>query len=407
MVHIAKRNLTMRAYINTVGSRTVDIAIVAIIAATALTNQGLAMPAGPNHSFLAGPWELVVKMNLEGEGLRFPIRVSDENKPHKFSNILPVMGTPIKIRLEEYLPDLKWETTAVQHRGGGIVAKLTVKGKALEQVILLSSDEPGRQSISSSIGGVAIRRLYDPNTAETLVRELTHPRAVGILSVWPEDSNRPFEYVAKAKETITIPRSEYKLTVIEYMPHYSIDTRTKKVVNLLEKPINPAVKVAIDDGEKTFERWLWAKFRSSPHKETETKLPLRMRFTDFDLHGTKGKHILVATYGAKPWLLLSNNRKKRAEKIVLGRSYPFADKEYSFSIENIMDEAIIKTDWKNNSESLLHPAIIATIEQNGTGRQTVLELNKPVHYKTKLGTLVLLYRRRPTPQRAANRTEKK
>jgi hypothetical protein len=173
----------MRAYINAVGSRTVDIAIVAIIAATALTNQGLAMPAGPHHSFLAGPWELVVKMNLEGEGLRFPIRVSDENKPHKFSNILPVMGTPIKIRLKEYVPDLKWETKAVQHRGGGIVAKLTVKGKSLEQVIWLSSDEPGRQSISSSIGGIAIRRLYDPNTAETLVRELTHPRAVGILSV--------------------------------------------------------------------------------------------------------------------------------------------------------------------------------------------------------------------------------
>ena len=386
-------------------TRVVGIVVTAIAATTALTNSAWidrtwAMPAGPHHSFLTGPWELVVKMDLEGEGLRFPIRVPDENKPHKFSNILPVMGTPIKIRLEEYLPDLKWETTAVQHRGGGIVAKLTVKGRNLEQVILLSSDEPGRQSISSSLGSVAIRKLNDPNTAETLVRELTHPRAVGILSVWPGDSNQPFEYTAKTKETITIPRSEYKLTVIEYMPHYSIDTKTKKVVNRSEKPINPALKVAIDDGEKTFERWLWAKFRSSPHKET--KLPLRMRFTDFDLRGTKGKHILVAARGAKPWLLLSKNRRKRAEKAILGRFYPFADKEYSFSIEKIMDEAIIKTDWKNNSDSLLHPAIIATIEQNGTSRQTVLELNKPFHYKTKLGTLVLLYRRRPTPQRAAN-----
>lgn len=381
-------------------TRVVAITIAGIAATTALTNSAWidrtwAMPAGPHHSFLAGPWELVVKMDLEGEGLRLPIRVSDENKPHKFSNILPVTGTPIKIRLEEYLPDLKWETTATKHRGGGIVAKLTIKGRNLEQVILLSSDEPGRQSISSSLGSVAIRKLNDPNTAETLVRELTHPRAFGILSVWPEDSNRPFEYVAKAKETITIPRTEYKLTVIEYMPHYSIDTKTKKVVNRSEKPINPAVKVAIDDGERTFERWLWAKFPSSPHKET--KLPLRMRFTDFDLRGTKSKYILVVASGTKPWLLSSNNRRKRAEKAVLGRFYPFADKEYSFSIEKIMDEAVIKTEWKNNSESLLHPAIIATIEQNGTGRQTVLELNKPFHYKTDFGMLVLLYRRSPTP----------
>ncbi len=105
----------------------------------------------------------------------------------------------------------------------------------------------------------------------------------------------------------------------------------------------------------------------------------------------------IAARGAKPWLLLFNKRRKRAEKAILGRFYTFADKEYSFSIEKIMDEAIIKNDWKNNSERLLRPAIIATIEQNGTGRQTVLELNKPFHYKTKFGTLVLFYRRKPAP----------
>jgi len=156
------------------------------------------------------------------------------------------------------------------------------------------------------------------------------------------------------------------LILLEYLqliPHYSVDTKTKKVVNQSEKPINPAVKLAIDDGERTFERWLWAKFPSSLHKETKLSLP--MRFTDFDLGGTKGKYILVAAGENKQWLLLSNNRRKRAEEVVLGRFYPFADKEYSFVIEKIMDEAIIKTEWRNNSERLLRPAIIATIEQNG------------------------------------------
>jgi hypothetical protein len=390
----------MRARINTVGSRTVDIIVVAIIALTALTNQGLATPAGPHHRFLTGPWELVVKMGLEGEGLRFPLTVSDENKPHRFDTILPVMGTPIKVRLEKYVPDLKRETTAVKHRGGGIVAKLTIEGNGLEQEIWLSSGDPAKQSISSSIGGVAIRRLHDHNTAEKLVRGLVHPRAVGILSVWPEDSNSPLEYVANLAETITIPKSKYKLTVLEYMPHYSVDIRTKKVVNQSEKPINPAVKVAIDDGQRTFEQWLWAKFPSSPHKET--KLPLRIRFSDFDLRSAKGKHILVVAPGYEPWLLLSKKGKKRVEKAVLGRSYPFAKEQYSFSIEKIIDGAIIKTEWKNNSENLLHPAIIATVEQNGTGHQTALELNRPLHHRTKFGTLVLLYRRRPEPSKAAD-----
>ena len=390
----------MRAHTNAVRSRTVDIAVVAIVAVAALTNQGLAMPAGPHHWFLTGPWELVVKMGLEGEGLCFPLTVSDENKPHKFDTILPVTGTPMQVRLEKYVPDLKWETTAVKHRGGRIVAKLAIEGNGLEQEIWLSSGDPSRQSVSSSIGGVAIRQLHDRNTAEKLVRGLVHPRAVGILSVWPEDSNSPLEYVANLAETTTIPKSKYKLTVLEYMPHYSVDTGTKKVVNQSEKPINPAVKVAIDDGERTFEQWLWAKFPSSPHKDT--KLPLRMRFTDFDLRSAKGKHILVVAHGCEPWLLLSKKGKKRVEKAVLGRLYPFANEQYSFSIEKIMDGAIIKAEWNNNSENLLHPAIIAAVEQNGTGHQTVLELNRPFHHRTKFGTLVLLYRRRPEPSRAAD-----
>lgn len=375
--------------------------VIVAVAAAVLINSVLmglvwAGPAGPHHSFLGGPWELVVKMGLEGDGLRFPLVVSDESKPQKFDTVLPVKGTPVQVRLEQYVPDLAWQTVAVEQPGGGIVAKLSVKGKDLSQDIWLNPDDPVRQSVSSAVGGVTIKRLYNPGTAEALVRGLTHPKAVGILTVWPEDSNQPFECVAKKAEPITIPGTRYKLTVLEYLPHYSIDTKTKKVFNQSDKPINPAIKVAIRDGWKTSEQWLWAKFPSSPHEKT--KLPLRMRFTDFNLRGDdKGAYILAVASGTKPWLLLSKNGEKRAENALFGQPYPFADKEYSFSIEKIMDGAIIKTEWKNNSERLLCPAIVATIEENGTAEQAVLELNKPLHHKTKSGVLVLLYRRSPMP----------
>jgi hypothetical protein len=369
----------------------VGIAATAAFANLTLVDQACAAPAGPHHSFLGGPWEIVVKMGLDSEGLHFPLSVSDENKPQKLDAVLPIKGTPIEIRLKDYVPDLKWQTDAIQHPGGEIAAKLHITGKNLKQDIWLSSGDPARQSISSRIGGVAVRRIHDHNSIEALMRNLTHPRAVGILSVWSEDGNRPFEYVAKTTEKTSIPGSKYKLTVVEYMPHYSIDTETKKVVNQSENPVNPAVKVAVYDGKKTVEQWLWAKFPSSPHEKT--KLPLRIRFSDFDLRGAKGKHILVVASGTTPWLLLSKNGKKRAEKVVIGRSYPFADKEYAFTIEKIMDGAIVKTEWTNGSETLLRPAVIATIKQNSTSRRTVLELNKPFHYRIKSGMLVLLYRR--------------
>ncbi|UCC97826.1 MAG: hypothetical protein JSW66_18520 [Phycisphaerales bacterium] len=372
--------------------------VMALLSAAVVTNLirvnvAWAGLAGAHHSFLGGPWELVVKMGLEGDGLRFPLTVSDESKPQKFDAVLPVMGTPIQVKLEEYVPDLMWETVGVEHPDGGIVAKLAIKGQKLRQEIWLSPADPARQSISSRIGSVAIRRFHNPDTAEVLVRELTHPKAVGFLTIWPEDSNRPFECVARTGEKTAIPGSGYEVTVLEYLPHYSIDTEAKKVVNRSKKPVNPAARVAVSDGRRTLERWLWAKFLSSPHEDE--KLPFRMRYTDFNPGDDKSAYILAVASGTKAWLFLSNNKGWRAQKAVPGRFYPFADKEYAFSIERIMDRAIIRTEWKNNSERLLCPAVIATITEGGESQQAVLELNKPLHHKTKSGMLVLLYKRRP------------
>jgi hypothetical protein len=382
---------------STVHNRFFKLAVVAIVAKAILVNptlvdRALAGSASPHHSFLGGPWEIIVKTRLDEEGLRFPLNVSDETKPQKLHNVLPIKGTPIEIELENYVPDLKWETNAVKVPGGEIAVKLLITGRNLKQDIWLSSGDPTKQSISSSIGGITIKRLHDIDNTETLIQELTDSRAVGILSIWPEDSNQLFECVAKTAEIINVPKSEYRVSIVKYIPHYSIDKESKKVINQSQKPINPAVKVIIENDRKTFERWLWAKFLSSPHGEAE--LPLRIRFTDFDLRKVKGQYILAVSSGTKLWLFLSKKGEKRVERAILGRSYPFADKEYSFCIEEIIDGAIVKTSWTNGSQRLLRPAVIVTIKQNGTRRKAVLELNKPIHHRIESGMLVLLYRRR-------------
>ena len=42
-------------------------------------NSVMAQSIPGHHSFLGGPWELVVGTDLDGHGLRFPIKVADEN----------------------------------------------------------------------------------------------------------------------------------------------------------------------------------------------------------------------------------------------------------------------------------------------------------------------------------------
>ena len=207
----------------------------------------------------------------------------------------------------------------------------------------------------------------------------------------------PFEFAAKVKDEIIIPKSEYKITILDYIPHYSIDVVANKVVNLSDEPVNPAIKVAVNDGKEVTERWIWSKFLSPPHQEDN--LPLRMQFIDFDPGKVDGRYFLVVANGTNPWLLLCENDKKKVQKAIVSHSYFFSNKNYSFDIKKIVDGAIVETNWKNNSEELISPAIIAAIEQDETSRQVVLELNKPYHYKTNTDTLVMLYRQSPNDKK--------
>ena len=353
--------------------------------------------SNPHVTSLSGPWEIVLKMGFEGEGLIVPLKISDRNRSDKLNITLTVPETTIKVNLDEYIPDLVWETEAVKYSGDGIAAKLRIKGKGLEQEVWLGSANPAKQSITSSIGGVAIKKLNDTSTVENIVKELTNPKAVGVLSVWPEESNLPVEFAVKVKDEIIVPKSEYKLAILDYMPHYSIEVAANKVVNLSDEPVNPAIKVAVNDGTKIAERWIWSKFMSPPHQEDS--LPLRMQFTDFDPGKVDGRYFLVVANGNTPWLLYCENGKKKIQRAALRHSYLFSNKDYSFSIEKIVDGAIVETNWENKSDKLNSPAIITTVEQDGTSHQVVLELNKPYHYKVNTGTLVMLYRQSPNDKK--------
>ena len=98
------------------------------------------------------------------------------------------------------------------------------------------------------------------------------------------------------------------------------------------KPVNPAIKINIDNGNDNYEQWLWSKFPSSPHMKKE--LPLRVQFTDFDIGTTPGNYVFVVAQGSEPWLLYYRNGKKHAEKANLKYEYPFAQKHFYRHTQN-------------------------------------------------------------------------
>jgi len=374
----------------------VRIGIPMIVAAgvlvATLTAGAAAQPASPHHQFLGGPWEVLVKMGLEGSAMRLPLSIVDENKSQPLDAVAPVVGTPIKVKLERYLPDLKWETVATEDPNGGPAARLSVRGESLQQDLWLCARDRERQSITAHIGSVAIRELPGP-VSPPLLKELTESDTVGVLALWLSEAGSPLVYAVKPDKVVALPGSPWKLSVLRYVPHYSIDRKTKEVTSLSDKPENPAIEVRVEGDQQDRRQWLWSQFSMAPHKKQQ--LPFRARFVDFHVEGGAGRYLLAVVQGPQSYLFYLKDGKKSIEPVEPGKRYPFDDKRYSFAVEEVRSGAKIETAWKNGAEMLLHPAVVATISQGDATRQVVLELGQPCHHKTTLGTLVLLYRHVP------------
>lgn len=355
-----------------------------------LTQCGLAYSPQMRRARVQGPWELLIQVGFEGQKLGFPVKVDNEDKSQKLDASFPVLATPIKVKLVRYVPNLNWTTSAADDPNGDIIVNLAITGEDLNQDLWLVAADPAQQSVSSSIGGIELKKLHDAKHIEKLLQELKDPNAIGVITVWTDNAAPPSEYVVHRSETIAIQQSKYKVKVLDFLPHYSIDTETKEVVNQSDKPLNPAIKISLIDGENETEQWLWSKFPSSPH--SKNIIPLRIEFTHFDPNIAKGQYILATANKAEPWLFFTKEKKLQLEKAAVGKPYLFSDENYSFTIKKVFGKAAMKTEWANKSEELHNPALIALIEENGTEKEVVLEFNKPSHHKSSFGTMILLYR---------------
>lgn len=351
--------------------------------------------AGPHDAFLGGPWEITVRIGLDGHTLHFPISVANESKAQPLEQILPVMGTPVKLYFEHYVPDLGWELRCVKTPESGHAARLRIKGEQLDQTLWLQSRDKDRRIISSPIGGIEMKELLGTNPSAEFFQELTNPATVGVLSFWGPQQDIPIELGVQPGKTVTLPHDLGILSVIEYMPHYSVDRASKAVINLSDQPVNPAVKLGLKQDAQAHERWVWARFSAYPH-ETPV-FPLRVEFSNYYLGQTDGKYLLVVGRDMQARLLFYRDGLPLVEPVKPGHSYAFSRKGYSFCVEEIIPDAVIKNVWKNRSDRLIRPALIGTLDSGRIKKQVVLEFNKPYHYKTESGTLVLIYRQRTQP----------
>jgi len=368
-----------------------------IVAVGLFSGQALAYPkdANPHSQFLGGPYELLVKQGMQGMEMLFPVKVDNESSPGELNIVLPIMGSSAKIKLEQFLPELVWEQYTEKSDQGGSVVKLRAVGPNLDQEIWLCAEEAEKQSISSAIGGIGVKKVPGKDDLTKTAAQLADPNVIGILSVWHKDPDVPTVYVVSGSSEIRIEESSYKFKVLEYMPHYSVDTESKAIVNASPEPKNPAIRVRFTEGDESVEQWLFTRFKSHPH--VPNRIPLRTEFTDFDLGTQPGNYTVLVSQKGHPQILLRRDGSKQVEEIKLDSPYPLAQEGYNFIIDEIFSNVVLKKRWKNNRNQLLNPALIASVDRDGKKEQVVLELNKPQHLRSESETMVMLFRRKVEP----------
>ncbi len=108
------KSIKSRTYLSAI-----NVIILVIAGLSVFSSRTYGYSPAMRQARLSGPWEIVVQMGMDGSMMRFPVKIANENKAATLNNVLPMMGSPIKIRLMQYLPDLKWETSIVEDPKGG------------------------------------------------------------------------------------------------------------------------------------------------------------------------------------------------------------------------------------------------------------------------------------------------
>ena len=347
------------------------------------------------RSMVTGPWELVVKSDMKSAGFAVSIEVPDEDKPAEINKMYPIIGSAKKIKVERYFPNYQWKTAPQKYDGPGAVAEVKLAGPKLNQSLWLTTEDAARSVLSSPVGSVAIKKLYRPDKGQEMIDQLLKSGSLGVISVKIDDKSKPLQFVIKNKFQTKIPGTDYKLKILKYVPHYTIDKKSKKVFSQTDQHANPAILVQISKGFKKYEQWIWAK-RGSPHmKDT---LPYKVSFTDFDLNLSKGRYVFVVGSSDKTWLISNDGKKNFSQPAEIGKSYPFTNDQYSFTVSQVLANTILKDEWYNKSDSLESPVLIVTIQDGDNSEQLILPLNKAQQTSDKTGNAVVTFRKKMPAQ---------
>ncbi len=148
--------------------------------------------------------------------------------------------------------------------GGGVIRGVWGQKGYLEfregETVAQFVDDRGVRSLPFAMHLVNFEiETYDQSAAEQ------------VLIQWPA-KNRQAALPVKLGVEQTF--EEFKITVLKYIPDFTVDMQTREITSRSSQPRNPAILVAVNGPTYQNHRWVFAKFPEFDHGATES--PLQM-----------------------------------------------------------------------------------------------------------------------------------
>lgn len=284
--------------------------------------------------------------------------------------------------IKEYYPDFYVAQRVIKSEKGSPVLKFSINGKNGEEEVILSNE---KKSYFSPDGEFAVHFSWE--VEENLEKNISFssPKWRNIVDITINGKT----YRIEGEKGDIFEKDGYILKFIDFLPHFIYDTEKKEASSLSEEPKNPALRAEITDKKGDSQKvWLFGKVSGFEKVSLfDGSVELKYKFEE----GSPGakKHLFV--YGSSKTLKIIDEKGSKIES--LNTPYIISFNSKSLTIEEILGNACIISEYATKSRNPLNPAILLRLEGQETKEQLLFASNpEPVYLED--GSLALTFERK-------------
>ena len=294
------------------------------------------------------------------------------------------------IRLGAYLPSaiLEQQVEAENGSGGTAAIELSVEGPTQAYQRWLIAGDDRRNQLTSLIGTWRYAAVADDAGRDLLFEQFKTERTENPkLWIRPDGASSFTEMEVKPGLRLDFDGRPGSVMIKEFYPHFAISGRKGEPENRSDLRINPAALVEIRRGERTEQRWVFAKFPDY-QSESATRLPVEVTLNcPVDRRRDVPDYVVVSVGGSRHELFARVGGRHSVRPIDLDRPVPVDGTQYAFRVVRFVPSGRLVEAYRSHSGKGGVPALLVEIG----GATTWLTMGKRGVLSTQAGSITFAF----------------